>query len=428
MRFMGFFRPLPKVIKWSIRIFTLFFVLSVFYAVFIFEPDPEDEIPRLNICVSYDEPLNSNSSPVRLYLDDASLFTIQPGDLIKYTIDVTKEEHTLKVVNLNDAEDASMKTLSVQRNEFYSIILRYSEKGIEIDSTTHMEKYSYNELVEQANPPSAEALKEAVPRIKEDIPQDTLDNKDTAGSPDNVGKFDSHTVENNVPVFDTELGRNPIIVNPLVHQDEFALMLQIVGKCFYNLQLTEDDYQRMAGTDVESAVNCILDYRCQKHIIPEELQYAFGLFWQDGYDKKYPDVYKALGESYFSLEKNILENKWQLTCNRSLLGKFTSEGCFVDMDGNWAVGVQLYQEDDNGAMVPVYEIVDFAKNVKVQGAFGEQVIKDAVLVRDLGLTEEELAVLGDEPYWKDLNSMLNTNKELVGEPAYYVEASDPHRP
>ena len=97
------------------------------------------------------------------------------------------------------------------------------------------------------------------------------------------------------------------------------------------------------------------------------------------------------------------------------------------MDGNWAVGVQLYQED-NGAMVPVYEIVDFAKNVKVQGAFGEQVIKDAVLVRDLGLTEEELAVLGDEPYWKDLNSMLNTNKELVGEPAYYVEASDPHRP
>src|SRR5699024_7269885 len=97
-----------------------------------------------------------------------------PGDLIKYTIDVTKEEHTLKVVNLNDAKDASMKTLSVQRNEFYSIILRYSEKGIEIDSTTHMEKYSYNELVEQANPPSAEALKEAVPRIKEDIPQDTL--------------------------------------------------------------------------------------------------------------------------------------------------------------------------------------------------------------------------------------------------------------
>lgn len=203
-----------------------------------------------------------------------------------------------------------------------------------------------------------------------------------------------------------------------LNDDEFALLTAMIAESFYTFTLDNSSYEKI---EEQAAV---MD--CLKQIYNYAYDNLFELDpdYRDVFAKKYDVVtsissYDTLQDNFeIEYNRNFEKNEWVYTISSYSLDEkdvlVKDDVIYIDGEGYLQPGVTVYWLEDN-KMEEVGVIKDIAYDKTIDGvAYGYAL---------------NIEFKNDPDFngWRDGESFLTTNKKLMGDPLYYVNALDANR-
>ena len=200
--------------------------------------------------------------------------------------------------------------------------------------------------------------------------------------------------------------------------EQFALLTEMLEKTFYAMTIEEEDYQRVESD--EAVLSCL----------NQLMEYAYENNWE--LDPDYRGIFTTKQDvvvsipNYDELQEDFIIDRMLIHQSGEWVFNIRSYSVnpddvleqdgekYIDADGYLAKGVVVYWKED-GVLEAAGEVVDIAYNQEIDG------------VQYAYAINVDYYDVPEDSGWRDGVSFLRTNKELGGEPLYYIKLTDENR-
>lgn len=221
---------------------------------------------------------------------------------------------------------------------------------------------------------------------------------------------------------------NDVIINhnsiySRLSEEEFTLLVKLIGKSFYSFNLSNEDYDITSEhSNVMECLTRIYDYAYENNWkLDPEFSSCFSERWNENLSTNHTEISNILESNFnYGVELDLQTKEWKYDLESYSfkpddLIKYNDE-YYVDADGYIGKGVILYSFDSDN-LVAVAEIKDIEYNKVIEGWDGSHVVPFGIFIE----------YYGEEAYWKDGEDVLRTSKRISGKPLYYVKVLDINR-